>query len=785
MARKRHLRSAMLVVCRRSGWHYWFPVILILLELTCEVLVSLLYLLSSKAEGAVLIFIWILPSWLVLYLLWGHYENIYIWLNLFGLGILREGFAQDCHSRGLFWARAIFDSYLRITPSAAVQIWAGWSFRYQDGSGLMSLILWQLVLAISVSISIFSVGYFTTESTLVFWKSDEMSWKMWLVLVFLFALDFFIRVAAFCLVLRWNLCIGLGVISIVFFTEYAIFRKRGRSIIFAVRLMFSHYPARPLGRSGELEFKSRIFVSAVLTIFTYICSSSVGLQAFLIYLFVVSIELLIYVLTIKQLRCQWEIENPPGTKWSDNENLQIQVIENKGYSQGSLANRSFQYFESLRSSDRETEKHDQNSQQDSLNQKGKIIKDYRGTKTSYIKPPQLIETSSESRRIFGCYANLETTMNPSPRAKLRSLGTPGRRDLKKFTGWKECRTPRSAEGTLAESWKGTQRLTLPQARLDTLKENTEVRSIYSLDDVGTKSATNERGETSLPRLKPIFSATNTYSISGLISAGDSFSDFLVSPSDRRFSFTFGNLTRRSSLASLPTSFSESKTNVFTEISEDECAPTVTQWTQLKTALISLEEYRRPLARIDLKVGKFKEDHVCDFCFHNIKVGEVSFTAPDMLSCLSLVYGVDICSSCFYKRTKGRHIERISCKKCESVSVVDIQVNQDSEKWRMNYCAGCYDYGNLWFEVSKEEKLFWRACDDQTDARGRVSKLQSLSSKMLDELLDFYYSTKTIVSITNLNIRSSKNRAFKNNDIANTAGKKNKVSPIAVQVYLLD
>jgi len=807
MAHKRYLRSSLIVVCRRSGWHYKFPVILIMLELTCEVLVSLLYLVSSTAEGAVLLFFCFLPGWLLLYSLWRDWEILSINLNLLGLGILREAFAQDYHSRGLFWARAIFDCYFRITPSASIQMWAVWSCFYQDDSDFMCNIWLQLVLVTAMSLSIFCVGYFTTESILVFWNRDKISWIMWLALVFLFAFDYFIRVGAICLVLRWNAWIGIGVICSIFLAEWAVFRQRRRSIFFTIPLLFSHYPARLLGRSGEYEFITRIFVSAVLTMLTYIFSSSVGLPVFLIYIFIVLIELLIYVVTLNQLRRQWNFENPSRVEWGNSGELKLQHLKNKKSANDSPANGGIKAFiKSIRTvfnMKQVSYKHSASSSYSDSKMEVKAADHSRFSKKS---------TEYTRKKQHNRYSSIDNANNLSQRLKPNNLASKDRTQMKQLRGSAGLRDrkldkdvisarPKSISltgasratteplGTLAESNRMSKVLIPQTARLSILQENIEAyppvnfnekNQTYSFfEDRKVSSSPNKGIEKSVrfAKLTQHYSAQSSSGYLSRLSTGmsmdSSYSDVLGSPSDFRLSINFENLTRRSSMASMATGFftdamdaeSMVEANVCMESGED-VAPTVTLPMQLKAALISLEEYRRPISRVDFKVGIVKEDLVCDFCFKDFKVGEVLFTAFDVLSCLSFLRGVHLCSSCFDVKTEGRRIERCSCKKCDIVSIVDIQALQDFEKWRLNFCAWCYNNGNLWFEVSREETAFWRTYEDETDAIGRVSKLQILTSKMLDDLLDFYYSIRPIESSTNSNILSPNDRVMMNKDMVN-------------------
>jgi len=872
MAHKRYLRSSLLVVCRRSGWHYKFPVILILLELTCEVLVSLLYLVSSKAEGAVLLFFCFLPGWLLLYFLRGDREISLIILNLFGLGILREAFAQDYHSRGLFWARAIFDCYSRITPSASIQMWAVWSFFYQDGPEFMSHIWLQLVLVASMTLSIFCVGYFTTESILVFWNRDKISWMMWLALVFFFTFDYFTRVGAICLVLRWNAWIGIGVICSVLLSEWAVFRQRRRSIFFTIPLIFSHYPARLLGRSGEYEFITRIFVSAVLALLTYIFSSLAGLLVFLIYIFVVLIELLIYVVTLNQLRRQWKFENSSRMDSCNSGELEIQQLKSKNSSNDLSADGGIKAFvKSIRSlitmsytrsassisnkyyySDSKMEvrvadhsklsiptdsskeldceyketkrpvdsrEHDEPLQQDNISQWGKINQERGGTKPPQIvdyKKPLLVPNKSPDytrKKQHNRYSSVENANTLSQRLKPNNLASKDRPQMKQLRGsaglrdgkldkdvisarpisvlTAPSRATSEPTGTLVESNRKSKVLIPQSSRLSILQENivayspgntsNEKNKRYSYFEDMKASISPHKGIEKPIRFTKLNLHGTTHSSSGYLprlstglSIDSSYSDVLGSPSDFRLSINFENLTRRSSMASMATGFftdaldaeSIAEANVSMAISEDVFAPIVTLPMQLKAALISLEEYRRPIFRVDLKVGIVKEDLVCDFCFKDIKLGEVLFTALDVLSCLTFLKGVHLCGSCFDVKTDGRRIERCSCKRCGIVSIVDIQALQDFEKWRLSFCTWCYDNENLWFEVSREETAFWRTCEVETDAKGRVSKFEILTSKMLDDLLDFYYSTRPIVSSTNSNTRSPKDRVMKNKDMVN-------------------
>jgi len=551
-------------------------------------------------------------------------------------------------------------------------------------------------------------------------------------------------------------------------------------------------------------------VSVIFAMLTYIFSSSVGLLVLLIYMFVVLIQLLIYFVTLNQLRCQWKFENPPRIDWNNSGDL-----SNKSYNSDSKLdvrlvpdlNEPSAYFKGVDcihylggTRPVDTKERDQLTLQENIRLNGEINQEHGGTKASqtvhYKKSRQLTNIKKKHKRYSSESASSRAqwltprnlTPKDLPQKKLRLPDGKLDKDVlslrpmsRVFTA--PSRPPAEPVAALAESKKNTKMMILPSSRLAILQEGGEANvypSVTTLDakktsntyvdDISVSSPTS-KFETSLLRFAKPNVYSNTQFSSGYmsrmstgISANSSYSDILGFPSEYKYSIHFENLTRRSSMVSMTTGFftdildAESivEANVCMEGGEDVSAPTVKLQTQLKAVLISLEEYRRPIARVDLKVGKVTEDLVCDFCFNDIKVGEVLFTAPDVLSCLSLLKGVHLCSSCFHEKTNGRRIKRCTCKNCDIVSIVDIQALQDTEKWRLNFCAECYNNGNLWFEVSREEVAFWQICEDEADEKGRVSKLQILTSKMLDDLLDFYYSTRRIVSKTNSNIRSMVN-----------------------------
>jgi len=157
---------------------------------------------------------------------------------------------------------------------------------------------------------------------------------------------------------------------------------------------------------------------------------------------------------------------------------------------------------------------------------------------------------------------------------------------------------------------------------------------------------------------------------------------------------------------------------------------------VKAILISIEEYRGHFARLDLKVGKTGEVHVCDFCFNEIGVGDEVYSAPDMLSCLSLLHGVDMCSSCFRERSSSRSVECFVCELCSIKSIVDVQVYKH-EKWRRRFCTECKDNKPPCFEVSPEERASWRTHEDLTDMIGWLRNVPKLSKQMFDSLMDYY------------------------------------------------
>jgi len=212
MARKRLVLGSVVATCKRTGRYYQPAIVLILLDLIFDLVVALLYLYSQRVQGILLMFFWFLPGWSLLRLLNEHSGKSSVWMNLFGMGIVREAFELNCHTRGLFWARAIHECSWHVVPSATIQIWAINSdvkYTYDnesesDISLLMNTMFHYIVPLTSIVLSVFLIGYSLAEGTRVSWLNPEMPLRMWQAVMSLFALDFVTRVGAFCLTFNYN-----------------------------------------------------------------------------------------------------------------------------------------------------------------------------------------------------------------------------------------------------------------------------------------------------------------------------------------------------------------------------------------------------------------------------------------------------------------------------------------------------------------------------------------------------------------------------------------------------
>jgi len=162
----------------------------------------------------------------------------------------------------------------------------------------------------------------------------------------------------------------------------------------------------------------------------------------------------------------------------------------------------------------------------------------------------------------------------------------------------------------------------------------------------------------------------------------------------------------------------------------------------KLALISLEEYHRPFDRLDVMFGITSEVHVCDFCLRDVIKGEVVYHVPDMLSCISLLRGFDICISCFQKRASGKEAERLRCENCGFNSIIDTSGLKGTELLlRERFCSKCRNRKPPCFYVSSEELLFWKRRERETNAEGRVNIIPGLNNQSFDILLDYYNWTR--------------------------------------------
>jgi len=166
------------------------------------------------------------------------------------------------------------------------------------------------------------------------------------------------------------------------------------------------------------------------------------------------------------------------------------------------------------------------------------------------------------------------------------------------------------------------------------------------------------------------------------------------------------------------------------------APMLSLPTRIAFILTTVEFYCRPLATFDLRCGKITEVHVCDMCFRDLDEREEVYSSRGIISCLSLLHGVDICVSCFKRRTIGCQIECFSCEVCRVKSIVDIS-DDFNLNLRKRFCSDCRDNKPLCFYVSIDESLFWQERERDTDLNGWVSRVNVIDERMLDELVEYH------------------------------------------------
>jgi len=170
--------------------------------------------------------------------------------------------------------------------------------------------------------------------------------------------------------------------------------------------------------------------------------------------------------------------------------------------------------------------------------------------------------------------------------------------------------------------------------------------------------------------------------------------------------------------------------------DDVKAQIVSLPTRIAFILPTVELYCRPLVTFDLRFGIITEVHVCDFCFRDLDESEEVYSSRGLISCLSLLPGVDICISCFKRRTIGCQLECFSCEVCGVKSIVDISEDLYLNL-RKRFCSDCRKNKPLCFYVSIDESLFWQERERVTDLNWWVIRVNVLDDRMLDELVESY------------------------------------------------
>jgi len=314
MVLKRNIRDSLVVAHRDTGWRFWFAVVILLSALgTNLVIIKDLINCSNYVFSVLLIFFLLLPGWFLCWVLKLHSHKRSIWLNMIGLGMLRDMILLQKQASGFFWPRLLFECSFHNAPSSIIQILLIW-LEWDGESGWIFQGRIRFLLA-SIALSTLAVGFSVAENTRVSWKTNRMPITIWILVLALFALDMLTRAGVFFFVLCFDLWARIVVVTFFLVVECFFFWWICKCHeISALTLLFSHYYARYWGKRSEIEFGSRLFLNVLVSILAAL--NSKGLLSLLVaYLACIFINLCIYIFLRGHMHSQWMFED--ARAWTD------------------------------------------------------------------------------------------------------------------------------------------------------------------------------------------------------------------------------------------------------------------------------------------------------------------------------------------------------------------------------------------------------------------------------------------------------------------------------------
>jgi len=788
MVLKQNVRDSLLLALRNRGYYFGITVVILVSALGMNLLIiAILFLNSMYLPALVMIFFLLLPGWYLFWVSKRHSSSSSKWMNMIGLGMLRDIVHLHKWSLGFFWSRLLIECSLHNVPAAVIQmvlVWVEWNERkytiFKGGA--------RMLLIASCTLSVLSVGVAAAESTRVSWEKDRMPVGIWMLVLSLFSLDFFTRVGIFFLAFCINEWVGILTFSVLFFLEGILMWLFKSDRMWTLTLLLSHYHWRLYGWRSKIEFGCRIFANITVSALVYVFAKRNLLFWLAAYLICICIVIFIYIALNSLMHHQWKYENPfiVAKRLSENQMITLRndlsptgtetththTMKTQAWSsdEGLLADAKVEDFSMT--DHYPTENVDESSVNPSTQRRifqryysssrGKLPKG-RESETSEFMPP-LGDAYREHIRNGGTVTSLwsakgrESWSNKRtshPNAKERE----GSSNIKRSSllGAKERDSSFNARKSFL-----LKDLTLvslgpfltESSASDIVNETTpaERASLQINSPIRLRSFLNM----SSPEVKPIrflrhselpstsnwskarrvknSSLTSSYHTKGASSIATTYDDFFVSQNK----ISLGGIDEQMDLQSMA-SLGTFQTAFFSDIRRspeliDE--ENVTTWRRAKIVAIAIEAYRAYFKEIDFLVMTASEDHICDICLVEIPVGDQVYWAK-ALSCLTHRKGISVCSLCFTKNTKGCKVETYTCTTCKNKSTVRAELLV-RESWRRRFCADCNKKKNPCFNVGPTEFEFWLIREKETESRGYVQDLPVLDDDDCRILMSYYF-----------------------------------------------